>query len=164
MEQAAAAIVQLQQQLVEQQNAIHALQGQLGAARPLRLKPTPPPTFDGSRTRPVDEWLFTMEQYFQAAGAVDHQQRIIFAGQQLRDNAARWWMSVLQGQIPATWQAFKDAILRQYQPINPALAARQELKRCVQRGSVQDYVSRLRAIFLRIPTITDEEKLERFKD
>lgn len=167
MEQAVAAISQLQQQVVEQQNALQLLQARLAGAQqvqPAKLKPTPPPTFDGSRTRPVDEWLFTVEQYFYAAGATDDQQKIIFAGQQLRDNAARWWMSVLQGQRPSSWEDFKTSILRQYQPINPALAARQELKRCVQRGSVQDYVSRLRTIFLRIPTITDEEKLERFKD
>jgi hypothetical protein len=167
MEQAVAAINQLQQQVVEQQTALQVLQAQLAQAQQphqLKLKPTPPPTFDGSRTRPVDEWLFTVEQYFHAAGAVEDQQRITFAGQQLRDNAARWWMSVLQSQRPATWEEFKAALLRQYQPINPALAARQELKRCSQRGSVADYVSRLRAIFLRIPSITDEEKLERFKD
>jgi hypothetical protein len=165
MEQAVAAISQLQQQIVEQQNALQLLHARLAEPRqPARLKPTPPPTFDGSRAHPVDEWLFTVEQYFYASGATDDQQRITFAGQQLRDNAARWWMSVLQAQRPASWEHFKAAILRQYQPINPALAARQELKRCSQRGSVQDYVSRLRTIFLRIPTITDEEKLERFKD
>ena len=162
MEQAVAAIGQLQQQIVEQQNALQILQARL--AEPARLKPTPPPTFDGSRSHPVDEWLFTVEQYFYASGAADDQQRITYAGQQLRDGAARWWMSVLQGQRPASWEQFRAAILGQYQPINPTLVARQELKRCSQRGSVQDYVSRLRTIFLRIPTITDEEKLERFKD
>ena len=73
MDQAVAAIGQLQQQIVEQKNALQILQARLAEPRPARLKPTPPPTFDGSRTHPVDEWLFTVEQYFYASGAADDQ-------------------------------------------------------------------------------------------
>jgi hypothetical protein len=126
-------------------------------------KPPKPPTFSGDRgSLPVDEWLYQMELRL---GSSDGTVAVQYAAAWLEGTAALWWKGVTEAHTaPTTWVAFKDAMVKQFQPLDPVIKARQQLRRTYQTGPVASYVGQLRAIYLRIPDMSESEKLERFKE
>jgi hypothetical protein len=154
-------------QLQEAQQQIAALRQQL-EQRPARTqlpKPPKPSSFTGDKgSIPVDEWLNQMETRL-ALHTEDPQLAVGYAAAWLEGTAALWWRNEqASGTASRTWQDFKTRLVQQFQPLDPVITARQQLRRTQQTGPVAKYVAQLRAVFLRIPGMSEQEKLERFKE
>lgn len=143
-----------------------------GSGATYRLKPAKPPHFRGNYGRDATtprDWLFTVDQYFLACNVDRDRDKLAFVATLLQDNANTWWRSQFALQpdgsyISAigTWSDFKAALIRQFEPINRKLSAREELARLKQVRSVQAYTSRFRALCLEIDDLSDAEKRYRY--
>ena len=83
----------------------------------------------------------------------------------LRGNAALWWRETCEGnRQPATWDDFCRMLPEQSRPEDYGRRGRDELVTMWQYGkeSVADFVFRFRATCLKIPDLSEAEKLDRF--
>lgn len=146
------------------EDMVNATLAAASAPRPNRLlKPSKPEAFSGAPREPVDLWLFQIEQWLIAGGVNTEHERITLATGLLRHSALLWWRSIYgRPDTPVTWAAFKESITAAFQPINPMESARDRLANLRQTGPVRTYASIFRAIILEIPSITDDEKKDRF--
>jgi Retrotransposon gag protein/Zinc knuckle len=144
--------------------ALHQRAAQSDAQKLLGLSKIPSPEkFTGDKGSPeVDTWLFELEQRFEAIPGIEQAVCIQYATYWLAGSARLWWRALPADQRPSTWPDFKTAITAQFQPLDPVLKARQQLHRCRQTTSVANYTTQLRAIFVRIPDISESEKYARF--
>jgi hypothetical protein len=62
----------------------------------------------------------------------------------------------------SSWDEFKALIGAHFKPINSVKAARDKLANHRQTRSVQEYTYRFRQIILEIPSMSEDEKLDRF--
>lgn len=129
-----------------------------------RLKPIKPEAFFGDSTKDdVDLWLFLIEQWLLAGYVNVDTEKIVLATGLLRGAALTWWRSLYDApNTPSTWVEFKTQIRAAFQPINPIEDARDRLARLRQNTSVNAYASIFRKTVLEIPSITDDEKKDRF--
>ena len=86
----------------------------------------------------------------------------------LKDNAAVWWRNLVatrqaSGNQPLqNWTEFQTAVTKQFKPVNAEKTARDRLANLRQMYSVEAYVHAFRTIVLEIPSMTEEEKLDKF--
>ena len=131
----------------------------------LRIKPTPPPTFDGKAKTEVGPWLFQVRRHLRLCGIGEEEYAVDYAANLLRDDASIWWESHLRanGEDSVTqWSDFDRLIRDQFEGQDSYRRARDQLANCNQQRSVSEYVAAFRRITLRIPDITDSEALDRF--
>jgi len=134
-----------------------------------RLLPVKPDPFygKGGKKEDVTAWLYGLEVFFMLA-TIPAATRIPFAVALLKGAALSWWRSLhLAGNLPVTWDevngdGFKKRITETFQSVNPVRAARDQLARMRQTGSVSGYAAAFRNTALEIPGITDDEKKDRF--
>jgi hypothetical protein len=119
-----------------------------------------PDTFDGSKNGPaVADWLFTVAMYLTLA-AVAPTMHVMFAVALLRGGALRWWREKLGNHAaPATFDAFRAAITSYYQPPHQQLIVRNRLLSLSQQGSAARYTDLFRELALKVPDLTDMERL-----
>jgi hypothetical protein len=113
----------------------------------------------------LDTWVFQMEEYFAATPGLGEADKVRFGGVNLRGQAAAWWRDVGKtDKRPATWEAFVSELSRMFMPVARAQVARQKLAGARQRDkeSVTSYISYLRRLYLSIPRISEDEKVDRF--
>jgi hypothetical protein len=120
-------------------------------------KPSKPSTYDGHSDPEL--WLYGVDLYFAAASITVDFFKISFADALLRDDALIWRRTI---DAPTMWDEWKALIISAFQPINPTETARDRLARLRQTASVRAYASIFRTVTLLIPTITDDEKKDRF--
>lgn len=135
---------------------------------PRGVKPPPPPTFNGKRGA-VDSYLFLMEEHLDFIQITDDEQRVRFAGQTLEDDAATWYRYVRSKETRAedqvhTWEQFKEGLRLNFQPLNSTRKARDKLATAAQRNrdTVAAYTAYMRSLFMEIPGISEDEKLDRY--
>jgi hypothetical protein len=122
-----------------------------------RTKPVKPSTYNG-RSDP-ELWLYGVDLYFASAGIIADNLKISFADTLLRDDALVWRRTIV---TPGDWDTWKGCLISAFQPVNPTETARDRLARLRQTGPVRSYASLFRTVTLLIPTITDDEKKDRF--
>lgn len=141
-----------------------------GIVGAINLKPNKPETYDGRRDfLAVNTWLFNVEQYLLLSQLsnpnvpIADESRIRFASSYLKGTASVWWFNLFSaGIIPATWNEFKAAVIREFVPSDHSKRARDRLRKLRQTKSVSRYLSDFRNIILAISGMTDEEKMDRF--
>jgi hypothetical protein len=157
---------QQQQQLIQMQHQyLQAAQQQATAHHSSLLKPKSPDAFSGmDRRMDVETWLFQVEKFFNVArAAASDVERIDYATLLFKDAALTWWRALsATNQTPTTWLEFKDLLQKQFLPINSVRLARDRLAQLKQTGPVRDYAFKMRLTFLEIPTMSEDEKLDRF--
>jgi Retrotransposon gag protein/Zinc knuckle len=155
-------IARLLSTVVDLQAQVLLLQQPRASSAP---KPVKPPLYSGKISQPVDTWLFQMEQYFLAT-AVEPQRRIPFAASFLTDNAAIWWRHMFQKMAQTTvtwsWENFKSNLRQQFRPVDAERLARDRLYKLRQVTSVATYVHEFQSIVIDIPTMSEEDQLDRF--
>ena len=90
---------------------------------------------------------------------------VAYAASLLRGNAALWWREACEAhRHPTTWDDFCRVIREQFRPEDYGRRGRDELATMQQyaRESVADFVYRFRATCLRVPDLSEAEKLDRF--
>ncbi|CAL1380625.1 unnamed protein product [Linum trigynum] len=123
-----------------------------------------PKNFGGSRNaRELENFLWSLEQYFKASG-IDDNDVMRTASLYLVDTALVWWRR-RQGDIERgtcvidTWEDFRREIKRQFYPENVEMEARAKLRRLTHTGGIREYVKEFSELLLEIPDLPDKEAL-----
>ena len=151
-----------QLQLQQQQQAPHLGGAAVGRAQP-RLPA--PPSYDGRSAGGVDSWLRELRKQFAWYGASldGDAERIRFGSAHLSGVALDWWESI-DGQQPATWLLFEEALRARFQPVNSADAARAALT-TLQQGSrqpVHEYTTEFRRLLVALPRMEEGDRVFRY--
>ena len=128
------------------------------------IKVEKPETYDGDKARDLDTWLFQVREHLDLS-TVPANGRVAYAASLLRSNAALWWREACEAnRRPANWDEFCRQIRDQFRPEDYGRRGRDELAAMKQyaRENVADFVYRFRATCLRVPDLSEAEKLDRF--
>ncbi|CAL1415135.1 unnamed protein product [Linum trigynum] len=127
-----------------------------------------PKSFQGSRNaKELENFLWSLEQYFGASGIRDENTKVKTAPLYLSDVAMLWWRRT-QGDINRgtcvmeSWDDFKREIKRQFYPENVEFEARSRLRRLAHEGEIRGYVKEFSELLLEIPDYTDKEAMFTF--
>ena len=128
-------------------------------------KPKSPEEFDPARKRDVDTWLFQVDLYYRMFSEVSDAAKVLNCSSYFRGSAQTWWRHFASqpAQLDAmTWDGFKDAIRSRWQVVNPVRVARDRISTLRQLGSVQDFTQRFLDLKVQIPSMTDEEAVDKY--
>ena len=128
------------------------------------VKVEKPETYSGKKTRDLDTWLFQDRKHLDIT-TIPARGHVPYAASLLRGNAALWWREVCEGnRRPATWDDFCRMLREQFWPEDYGRCGRNELATMWQSGreSIADFVFKFRATCLKIPDLSEAEKMDRF--
>jgi hypothetical protein len=199
--QAAAAVAQQNQQLIQQQQQMidqlgqqvaaaqqanaAAVAGAAGAPALVALQTRQlallqqqaagaAPEFKGAVGNEAHQWLNEIRLYFEAAGIVEDEARILAAARCMKGPAAHWWeqQRELRAAAPpdalaiTTWPGFIAAIKRRYEPVDATQWARRELKDLTQAKvqSLASYIDRFSVIVARIADMSEADRVFNFRE
>ena len=135
-----------------------------------RIEVPKPKAFNGSRNaREIDNFLWSMEQYFEATNMTDFVSQVRTTTMYLTDTAMLWWRR-RHGEIQRglfalnSFEDFKRDLKRQFYPENAEDEARGRLRRLKQTGGVRDYVKEFTTLLLEVPDTSDRDALFLFMD
>ncbi|XP_054782108.1 uncharacterized protein LOC129289374 [Prosopis cineraria] len=134
------------------------------------LKVPKPAMYNGARSATiVENFLFGLEQYFEAMGVSNDLIRINNASTFLRDAAQLWWCRKHAEREKGictlnTWELFKSELRKHFVPHNAETEARGKLRRLRQTSSIPDYIKEFTTIVLEIEDLSDKEALFYFMD
>jgi len=131
--------------------------------QPALIKPQAPTAYSGDLKEDVALWLFQVDSWLQA-GRVQHElEKVVLATGLLRGPALAWWRTKRQQPgSPTDWASLQEAMLANFQLINPVETFRDQLQDLKQTSTVLDYATTFRNITVNLPTMTDEEMKFRF--
>ncbi|MCO5600903.1 hypothetical protein L7F22_055020 [Adiantum nelumboides] len=110
--------------------------------------------------------------YFCATCAVSFQvffipksKKVALASSLFKDTAFLWWnRRVADGKHTPSWQKFRSAIRKAFEPANADFHARSSLRRLSQTGSLAAYITEFQRLTLEIETLSPSDKLHSFID
>lgn len=163
-----ASVVQLEEKLATCEGAI----GRVPAAvlKPPKVEVPKPKEFTGVReAKEVDNFLWSVEQYFRAKSIEDEAIRVNTAAMYLTDYALLWWRGRYEGAKRGgvaieTWETFQQEFRKQFYPVYATEEARRKLRRLAQTGGIREYVREFTELVLQIPDYSREEALFSFVD
>ena len=129
-----------------------------------------PDTYDDAHNAiMVDNFLFELEQYFDAMGVHDDASKVSTAPTFLRGSAQLWWRrkhdEMGKGICAiSTWVEFQQELRNHFAPSNAEKEARARLRRLKQTGSVRDYINDFTTLMLAISDMSDKDSLFYFQD
>lgn len=129
-----------------------------------------PKAYGGARdAKELENYLFDMEQYFEATNIGDDATKITTAAMYLSGDAKVWWRSqkadIRAGRLVInTWEELKQRVKRQFFPHNVEEQARRTLCALRQTGSIREYVQSFQACLLSITDMSEKDKLFFFKE
>jgi hypothetical protein len=135
------------------------------AAGPRAPKPKSPEEFDPARKRDVDTWLFQVDLYYLMFPEMTDAAKVLNCSTYLRGSAQTWWrhFASQHDRLHAlTWEEFKEAFRSRWQIVNPVRVARDKISTLRQLGSVQDFTQRFLDLKVQIPTMTEEEAIDKY--
>jgi Ty3 transposon capsid-like protein len=114
----------------------------------------------------LDTWIFHWDSYFTlSATNMSEMERVYLTGMNLKGSPALWFRDIChQGQIPQTWEHMKTLLRTTFMPLGRAQLARDKLSRyrMHDNDTLVNYTSNMRRLFLAIPGISEDEKLDRY--
>ncbi|MCO5605183.1 hypothetical protein L7F22_059363 [Adiantum nelumboides] len=124
-----------------------------------------PEPYNGRRDKRVlDQWLFKMEVYLSNTDLIESK-KVALASSLLKDTAFLWWnRRVADGKHTPSWQKFRSAIRKAFEPANADFHARSSLRRLSQTGSLAAYITEFQRLTLEIETLSPSDKLHSFID
>ncbi|XP_075108797.1 uncharacterized protein LOC107762620 [Nicotiana tabacum] len=135
---------------------------------PQKLKIPEPKPYDGSRdAKEVENFIFDIEQYFDAVGHLEESKKVATAAMYLQGDAKLWWRvkheAIKAGEDTLqTWDELKVAIRLQFFPENVEYNSRRKLRDLRHTRSVREYVREFSALMLNIRDMGDKDKLFAF--
>ncbi|XP_070026079.1 uncharacterized protein [Nicotiana sylvestris] len=133
-----------------------------------KLKILEPKPYIGARNaKEVENFIFDVEQHFDAVGGLEEAKKVATAAMYLQGDAKLWWQlkyeAIRAGEDALeTWAELKAAIRLQFFPENVEYNARRKLRELCQTKSVWDYVRKFSAVMLNIRDMVDKDKLFTF--
>ena len=110
-----------------------------------------PATFSGAKSdEPVRKWLTSMA-HFLTVTKVPTSEGVGLAVSYLRNAAQSYWFGcqktiATRGEDPADWDVFRAWMVRGFGATDPELAARYQIERLTQTGTVEDYARELQTL------------------
>jgi len=136
------------------------------APAPVRLHPAiklpPLDKYSGRKGEDLLAWLFTAKEHFSILNINEDENRIVFAGTALTENAKTWYRSVRIEGRSMTWNEFEAALKAHFYPLDPVKHARDKLHPLMQTSSVRDYTAQFRQLAAIITNMAESEKLDRY--
>ncbi|XP_050233145.1 uncharacterized protein LOC126681643 [Mercurialis annua] len=126
--------------------------------------------YNGTRNATMEEnFLFGLEQYFDAMGVLDDATMLSNAHTFLRDVIQLWWRKKYADKekglcVLNTWEQFKVELRKHFMPHNTDTEARGKLQRLKQSGTISDYIKEFTTLMLEIEDLSDKDSLFYFKD
>ncbi|KAL3649521.1 hypothetical protein CASFOL_005924 [Castilleja foliolosa] len=127
-----------------------------------------PSTFSGARVaKELENFLWDMENYFQAA-RVAEEERVTITSMYLVGDAKLWWRARVSDDASAqrvpieTWDALKKELKEQFLPGNTSWLAREALRQLRHKGPVREYVKEFSSLMLDIRDMSEEDKIFNF--
>ncbi|KAF2299450.1 hypothetical protein GH714_031983 [Hevea brasiliensis] len=128
---------------------------------PSRVEVPKPSVYSGARNaKEIDNFLWSLEQYFRAIGITNDAKKVVHMPLYLVDTAVVWWRW-RQGDIAkglctiASWEEFKKDLKRQFYLENVAHETRARLRHLSHKGSIWEYVNEFMETLLEIPDYPD---------
>ena len=122
-----------------------------------------PDTYHGDRgLDTATGWIRSVERYVEMANLGNHKW-VDYAATLLRDEADIWWQQQERMGDCDEWLVFKRRFLANFSPPNRLQLARDRLASLVQTSSVATFVSQFQAAWSSVPSMMDEEALDRFQ-
>ena len=164
----------LQQQLLAQQAAASGVNTQpvtspvttnIELSRGIKL-PTLD-TFAGEKDEDLSAFLFQLQEHLDISGITDDTLKIRVAGMALRGVAKTWYAYVRNSLTPEhekvkTFADFLTGLKAHFTPMDPIKIARDELAELKQTKTVREYTAAFRKLNLRIPGLSEDERLDRY--
>ncbi|MCO5564124.1 hypothetical protein L7F22_017780 [Adiantum nelumboides] len=124
-----------------------------------------PEQYNGHRDKRVlDQWLFKMEVYLSNMDLIESK-KVALASSLLKDTAFLWWnRRVADSKRTPSWQKFRSAIRKAFEPANADFHARSTLRLLNQTGSLAAYIIEFQRLTLEIETLSPSDKLHSFID
>ena len=158
---------QFHQQQQQQQHQ-HQNHPEPGNGLRVQIKLPAPEGFSGSPSSiSASQWVAAMEHYLALTRVTVDRERIIATAGFLKLSALGWWLQNKEELVEGTWDAFKEAFLRYFQPVNAAETARARLfglKQAPGFSGYNIYRDRFHRLLAEIPNMSEEEKLSHFKN
>lgn len=123
----------------------------------------PPPPFYSGGANALDDWFSAMEQQivWYGDGLPTDAARLVWIGSFLQGAALDWWKTLASK--PQTVAEFAVALRARFQPVNSAETARAKLLALAQgRAGVQAYVDAFRRLLVRVPSMSDDDRVFQF--
>ncbi|MCO5605859.1 hypothetical protein L7F22_060043 [Adiantum nelumboides] len=91
--------------------------------------------------------------------------KVALASSLEKDTAFLWWnRQVANGKRTPSWQKFRSAICKAFEPANTDFHARSSLRRLNQTGSLAAHITEFQRLTLEIETLSPSDKLHSFID
>ncbi|KAG2216037.1 hypothetical protein INT45_007158 [Circinella minor] len=122
-----------------------------------------PDTYHGDRgLDTATGWIRSVERYLEMANLGSHKW-VDYATTLLHNEADIWWQQQERMGDCDEWLVFKRRFLANFSPPNCLQLARDRLASLVQTSSVATFVSQFQAAWSSVPSMMDEEALDRFQ-
>ncbi|MCO5546890.1 hypothetical protein L7F22_000327 [Adiantum nelumboides] len=121
--------------------------------------------YNGRRDKRVlDQWLFKMEVYLSNTDLIESK-KVALASFLLKDTAFLWWQRrVADGKYTPSWDKFRHAIRKAFEPANADSHGRSSLRRLSQTGSLATYITEFQRLTMEIESLGPSDKLHSFID
>lgn len=133
-----------------------------------KFKVPDPKPFGGKRSaKELENFLWDMETYFQAAKVPD-EEKVSITSMYLIEDAKLWWRARLSDDASAnrdkieTWETLKRELKEQFLPSNTSWLARESLRKLKHSGTTRDYVKDFSSLMLDVRDMSEEDKLFNF--
>ncbi|MCO5601668.1 hypothetical protein L7F22_055791 [Adiantum nelumboides] len=122
------------------------------------------PYIDRRDKRMLDQWLFKTEVYLSNTDLIESK-NVALASSLLKGTTFLWWQRrVADGKHTPSWDKFRRAIRKAFEPTNANFHARSSLRRLSQTGSLAMYITEFQRLTLEIETLSPSDKLHSFID
>lgn len=134
------------------------------------IKVPKPDMYNGTRNAAiVENFIFGLEQYFEAMGVNEDAAKIGNAPAFLRDSAQLWWRRKYTEREKGlcnieTWDQFKKELKKHFVPRNATEEALGKLRRLRQKGKIANYIKEFTTTMLEIEELSERDALFYFKD
>ncbi|KAG8371445.1 hypothetical protein BUALT_Bualt13G0088300 [Buddleja alternifolia] len=126
-----------------------------------------PKPFEGKRSsKELENFLWDMEAYFQAARVPDSK-KVSITSMYLMSDTKLWWRSRLSDvnanrEKIETWKALKQELKDQFLQCNTSWLARESLRNLKHTSTVREYVKEFCSLMLDVKDMSEEDKLFNF--
>ncbi|XP_057536968.1 uncharacterized protein LOC130814783 [Amaranthus tricolor] len=135
-----------------------------------KMKIPEPPKYHGKRdARELDNFLWSIERYFDAMRVDDDSSKINTTTMYLGDDAILWWRR-RESDIKKrtftinTWEEFKADFKRQFYPENVEEVAMKKLRGLKHTSTIKEYVKQFSSLMLEVTELPEKEQLLYFMD
>ena len=117
-------------------------------------------TFSGSAKEDVEDWLYMLEQHFDACYIMGNRKTLLIS-QYLRETAKSYYKAHDCAKL--SWSEFKEKFINRFQSPHYQSELRARLSDLNHSGSVYDYINKFNSIINRIKDMSEEDKKHNFE-